>query len=214
MPVLGHKRGTREARRAVTEEQILVAARELLGEGESYGDLSVEQIASRAGISRPAFYDYYADKRELLIRLIAESAAAVFQEADELVGGRPSGPGEIRFTIEAAMEWASGSPEIYRAGIEAASYDEAVGRYWREELLERFIAVIERRIRSQQTKGVALPINPHAAARALVLMVMYTLYDHVSREQKVSDKRLVETLVTISVRTVYGPVDDAAEKGR
>jgi TetR/AcrR family transcriptional regulator, ethionamide resistance regulator len=202
----------REARRAATEEQILEAARELLREGESFGDLSIEQIASRAGISRPAFYDYYRDKRELLIRLIDESAAAVFQQADELVGGRPSGPAEIPFTIEAAMEWASGSPEIYRAGIEAAAYDEVVGRYWREELLDRFIEVIERRIRSQQAKEITLPVNPRATATSLVLMVMYTLYDHVSREKKVSDKKLVETLVTISVRAVYGPVDEAARK--
>ena len=214
MVVLGRQRGAREARRAATEEQILVAARDLLKEGEAFGDLSIEQIARRAGISRTAFYDYYRDKRALLIRLIDESAGPTFQEADELEGGRPSGPAEIPFTIAAAMEWATGSPEIYRAGIEAAAYDEVVGRYWREELLDRFISVIERRIRSQQAKGIALPINPRAAATSLVSMVMYTLYDHVSREKRVSDKKLEETLTTISVRTVYGPVDAAAgQKG-
>ena len=207
MPVLGRRRGTREARRAATEEGILKAARELLQEGESFGDLSIEQIAARAGISRPAFYGYYRDKRDLLIRLIADSAAPVLREADELVGGRPSGPSEIPFTIAAAMEWASGSPEIFRAGVEAAAYDDVVGRYWREELLDRFTAVIERRIRSQQAKGDALPINPRATARSLVLMVTYALYDHVTGERRTSDKKLVETLVTIAVRAVYGPRD-------
>jgi TetR/AcrR family transcriptional regulator, ethionamide resistance regulator len=204
----------REDRRAAAEERIVHAARELLHEGEPFADLSIEQIASRAGISRPAFYGYYRDKRELLIRLIADSAAPVFREADELVGGRPSGPTEIPFTINAAMAWARGSPEIYCAGIEASAYDEVVGRYWREELLDRFTEVIERRIRSQRAKGEALPINPGAAARSLVLMVMYTVYDQVRHERATTDKQLVETLTTIAVRTVYGPVDAAAQKQR
>ena len=207
MPVLGRRRGGREERRAAIEQQILHAARELLREGEAFGDLSVEQIATRAGISRTAFYDYFRDKRELLIRLIEESAAPVFREADELVGGRPSGPGEIPFTIRAAMRWASGSPEIYRAGIEAAAYDEVVGRYWREQLLDRFVEVIERRIRGQQEKGVTLPVDPRATATALVLMVVHALHDHVTQDRGLDDEQLVEALVTIAVRAVYG--DDA-----
>jgi AcrR family transcriptional regulator len=212
VPVLGRKRATRDERRAAAEGQILDAARALLGDGEPFADLSIEQIAERAGISRPAFYQYFRDKRSLLIRLIEDSAAPVFEEADELVGGRPSGPTEIPFTIAAAMRWASGSPEVFRAAVEAASYDEVVGRYWRDELLDRFVAAIERRIRSQQAKGEALPIHARAAATSLVLMVTHALYHHVSRDDRVSDKAMVETLTAIAVRAVYGPVDPAAAR--
>jgi AcrR family transcriptional regulator len=207
MPVLGHKGDQRAERRAATAAQVLESTRQLLAEGEQFGDLSIEQITNRAGISRSGFYDYFADKRELLIRLIQESAAAVMREADELVGGRPSGPTEIPYTIRAAMVWASESPEIYRAAVEAAAYDPVVGAFWREQLLDRFIAVIERRIRSQQKKGIALPIPARAAATALVSMVVETLYQHVVSGKRSKDEEVVETLVTIAVRAVYGDAD-------
>ncbi len=211
MPGLGRKRTAGAGRRTATEAQILHGARELLSDGEAFGDLSIEQIASRGGISRTVFYDYFRDKRELLIRLIADSVAPVLREADELVGGRPSGPHEIPFTIRAAMDWIRENPGIYRAGIEAAAYDDVVGSYWREKIVDRFIDAIEARIRRQQAEGVALPVDPRAAATVLVLMVMHALSDHITRDRGISDTELFETLTTISVRAVYGPADEEVQ---
>jgi TetR/AcrR family transcriptional regulator, ethionamide resistance regulator len=214
MAVLGQRTGTRAARRADTERRIVRATGELLAGGEGFADLSVERIAVRAGISRPAFYDYFRDKRELLIKLVEDAAAPIFAEADELVRGRPSGPSEIPFTIKAAMKFARGSREVFCAAVEAAAYDEVVARFWRGEVIDRFVEVIERRIRHQQAAGIALPINPRAAAESLVLMVTATLYDHVRGDDGISDRKLVETLVAICVRSVYGPVDDLATRAR
>ena len=207
MPVLGRKADERAVRRAATEAQLLEATTELLAAGEGFADLSVERIAARAGISRTAFYDYFSDKRQLLIRLVADAAAPIFTEADELVGGRPSGPSEIPYTIRAAMRFARESRDVFRAAVEASAYDEVVAGFWRGQVIERFVEVIARRIRRQQAAGEALPVDPRAAAEALVLMVTGTLYHHVSREGGVSDRRMVDTLVTICVRAVYGPVD-------
>jgi AcrR family transcriptional regulator len=212
MPVLGRKANLREERRAATERQIAAATRELLDEGEPFADLSVEQITARAGISRTAFYAYFRDKRELLIRLVGEAMEPIMREADELVGGRPSGPTEIPHTIRAAVAFARGSPQVFRAAVEAASYDSVISSFWREQLLERFIDVIAERIRKQREAGVALPIDPRAAAVALVMMVVETLYHHVSSDEGLTDEQVLETLVTISVRAVYGPVDEAATR--
>jgi AcrR family transcriptional regulator len=210
MPVLGRKANLREERRAATERQIAAATRELLDDGESFADLSIDMIAARAGISRTAFYDYFRDKRELLIRLVGEAMEPIMREADELVGGRPSGPTEIPHTIAAAVAFARGSPQVFRAAVEAAGYDPVISSFWREQLLERFIDVIEERIRKQRKAGIALPIHPRAAAVALVMMVVETLYHHVSSDEGLTDDQVLETLVTISVRAVYGPVDELA----
>ena len=204
MPVLGRKPSTRDERRAATEAEILRATEELLGAGESYADLSVERIAAAAGISRTAFYDYFRDKRELLIRLMDAAAAPIVREADELVGGRPSGPESIPFTIRAAMAFARQRREVFRAVVEAAAYDEVVAAWYRERFVDRFVEAIERRVASQQARGAALAIPPRAAAIALVSMVTQTLYHHVTGKDDVSDDELVETIVTIAVRAVYG----------
>jgi AcrR family transcriptional regulator len=205
MPVLGRKADKRGERRAAAEARVMDAARALLADGHSYADLSIEQITSRAGISRTAFYAYFPDKRELLMRLVAEAIEPIMREADELVGGRPSGPSEIPYTIRAAMDFARGNRDVFRATAEAAGYDPVIGAFWRERLLGRFVDVIERRIESQQERGVALPIDARAAAVALVMMVVESLYHHVSDEDGVSDEAMVEALVTIAVRAVYGP---------
>ena len=57
------------AKREAIEADVLEATEALLEEGASFADLSIERIATRAGISRTAFYFYFRDKRELLMRL-------------------------------------------------------------------------------------------------------------------------------------------------
>ena len=198
-------KGAGEARRAEAAEQIRAATRALLAGGESFANLSVERIAAGAGISRTAFYVHFRDKRDLLMRLVEEAAAPIVQEADELVGGRPSGPSEIPYTIRAAMRFARDSREVFRATVEAAAYDPVIAEFWRDGLLGRFVDAIERRIRRQQDAGAALPMPPRPAARALILMVTGTLYEHVGSEDPSADDELVDTLTTIAVRAVYGP---------
>ena len=73
-------------KRQATEAAVLTAMEELLGEGTPYAALSVERIATRAGISRTAFYFYFADKRELLMRLAAELSTS--STARPMRGGR------------------------------------------------------------------------------------------------------------------------------
>ena len=59
------------------------ATEKLLREGNSYADLSVEAIAARAGISRTTFYDYFEDKRELLLAIAMTVSAPFLREADD-----------------------------------------------------------------------------------------------------------------------------------
>ena len=204
VPVLGRDSSERERRRAEVEGKVTAAARQLLADGESYADLSIEQIATRAGISRTAFYDYFRDKRELLMKLVSAAIAPIAREADELVGGRPSGPSEIPHTIRAAMNFAREERDVFRATTQAAAYDAAIAHFWHEQVLGRFIDIIERRIHSQQEKGVALPGNARATAIVLVMMVVETLYHHVSHEATVTDEEMTQTMVTVAVRAVYG----------
>jgi TetR/AcrR family transcriptional regulator, ethionamide resistance regulator len=213
MPRLGRKPGPRDARRAATTEQILSATDELLAEGEGFAALSVEQITERAGISRTAFYDYFDDKRGLLIKLIARADLPLFDEPHDSAD-RPSEPEAVEAQIAASLKWVRTNTELFRAAVEATSYDEVVRAFWRERLVDRFIDATERRIKRQQASGAALPINPRAAAEVIVVMVIETLYYHLSHDTGISDKRLSETLTTVVIRAVYGPVDKLAAKSR
>jgi hypothetical protein len=60
---------------------------DLLAEGVSFADITVDGIAQRAGISRTAFYDYFSDRRELLMKLVEVAVAPIFRDAEEEAGG-------------------------------------------------------------------------------------------------------------------------------
>ncbi|HEY5854151.1 MAG TPA: helix-turn-helix domain-containing protein, partial [Aldersonia sp.] len=60
---------TRAQRRAAIEQAMLAATERLMESGTSFTELSVDRLASEAGISRPTFYVYFEDKGDVLRRL-------------------------------------------------------------------------------------------------------------------------------------------------
>ena len=68
MAALTRRTEAQSAKRAAVEAAVLGAAERLLA-GAPFAELSVDRIAKEAGISRTAFYFYFRDKRELLMRL-------------------------------------------------------------------------------------------------------------------------------------------------
>lgn len=67
MPEASTKRGPRQPRSRQTEERILRAFGELLTEAR-FEDVSVQQVAGRAGVSVGGFYARFASKDELLLQ--------------------------------------------------------------------------------------------------------------------------------------------------
>src|SRR3954466_8269286 len=78
----GQSRGAPTAKRAAVQASVLDATQALLAEGVSYADLNIERITTRAGISRTAFYFYFRDKRELLLRLTEDVTDELYREGD------------------------------------------------------------------------------------------------------------------------------------
>ena len=70
------------AKRAAIEASLLEATETLLADGASFADLGVERIATQAGITRTAFYFYFADKLELLMALTADVNELLLEQAN------------------------------------------------------------------------------------------------------------------------------------
>ena len=72
----------RAARRADVLRALADAAKELVCDGETFADLSVERLSRQAGISRASFYLYFEDKGELVRGwhdLVDESAQEILK---------------------------------------------------------------------------------------------------------------------------------------
>jgi AcrR family transcriptional regulator len=192
-----------EKRRAI-EAEVLQATEALLGEGASYANLSIERIATRAGISRTAFYFYFADKRELLMRLASDAAEWFYREADTWWSGNGDGRAQVAEALEkiAALYRAHGP--LVCAIVEVSTYDHDVGVFWRG-LVGRFVSASADRVAAEQAAGRADPaLDPAAVAFALVWMTERSFHQMLVQEDQIAPGELVAALARVWSSTVYG----------
>jgi AcrR family transcriptional regulator len=192
-----------EKRRAV-EADVLLATTALLAEGASYANLGVERIATRAGISRTAFYFYFADKRELLMRLASDAAQQLYREADTWWSGSGDGPAQLAEALATIAAVYRAHGPLVCAIVEVSTYDAEVGVFWRG-LVGRFVSASAARIDAEQAAGRADPgLDPAAAAFALVWMTERSFHQMLVQEDPLPTDELVAALARVWSVTVYG----------
>ena len=144
------------------EDTVLRATEGLLAEGATFAELDIGRSPREAGISRPAFYFYFRDKRELLMRLTAE--------VSELLSPRPTRGSRATATTREAL---GGIAALYRehgallrAIVEVSTYDARGRAFWRE-LVGRFVVGDPRPDRARAGGGGARPGDAFSTAFAL-----------------------------------------------
>ncbi|NMO57713.1 TetR/AcrR family transcriptional regulator [Actinoplanes sp. TBRC 11911] len=146
MPANAPRSLTPVARRAATEAAVLAAAERLLAGGASFTELGIGQIAAEAGIARPTFYLYFADKTQLMLRLVetlggALDRSATTIELDELIRAYRAG---LAFFRERR--------HVIAAVLEVAGYDPAVREAW-NAIMQRFVQREVDLLRAEQDAG-------------------------------------------------------------
>jgi AcrR family transcriptional regulator len=198
---VAHREGPATAKRAQIQAAVLQATEQLLAEGSSYAELNVERIAKAAGISRTAFYFYFADKRDLLMRLATDVTEQLYAQADIWFSGEGDPAEEIREALTRISELYDDHGVLIRAIVEVSTYDEEIATFWRG-LLERFVDASQRRIEAEQ-RGP----GPHPPARptafALTWMVERTYYQQLVQNEPFARDELVDAILAIYLRTVY-----------
>src|SRR5215210_7214353 len=162
---VAHREGPATAKRAQVQAAVLSATEGLLAEGSSFADLNVERIAKAAGISRTAFYFYFADKRDLLMRLAADVTEQLYAQADIWFSGDGDPEDEIREALTRIAELYAEHGVLIRAIVEVSTYEEDIATFWRG-LLDQFIEATARRIEAEQGGATPAP-GAHATAFAL-----------------------------------------------
>jgi AcrR family transcriptional regulator len=200
----GQSRGAPTAKRAAVQAAVLEATEALLDEGVSYADLNIERIATRAGISRTAFYFYFRDKRELLLRLTEDVVDELYRQGDIWFSGSGEPAAELRQALSniAALYRENGA--VLGAIVQAAAADDEVALFW-HAILDRFVDATTKRIEELQRSGRAVVReDARAAAFALCWMIERTFNQQLALGQPLREQALVDALTGIFVRAVYG----------
>ncbi len=195
--------GEGSPKREVIERALLGAFEELLDAGASYSELNIERITRRAGISRTAFYFYFRDKRELLIRLTEQTAGLLYAEADRWWSGAGDGPRELLLALDRVISLYTEHGTVLRSVADAAASDEQIAQFWRA-LVGRFVQASHERIESEQAAGEALPGPAEAIAFTLVWATEHACFQQVAQNEPLADAELRAALAEVWMRTVYG----------
>src|SRR6476660_7479424 len=111
--------GTRRRRRspAEAEREILDSAERFL-RGRPLRELTIDEFMAGTGLSRPAFYVYIRNRRDLVLRPIQEIGADLFEMAEKWLRG-----GDLRAGIGGVVAVYAKHGRVLRAISDAAVDD-------------------------------------------------------------------------------------------
>jgi AcrR family transcriptional regulator len=189
----------------LTEQAILDTAERLLAE-RPLSEIAIDELARGAGISRPSFY-FYFESREAILRTLSERISEELYRSSQVWLRRvDESPAEaMRRALEANVAlWREHGP-VLRATVQASERDAEVRRFW-DDVGRRFVDATAEQIERERAAGLAPP-TPAARSLASVLITMnhQAFYQaSLSRRPAKAYRELVDVLVTVWLRSVYG----------
>jgi AcrR family transcriptional regulator len=154
-----------------------VAERQILEVGLER--MTVETIATAAGITRGALYFYFASKNDVLTALVERVAARIVSEVEQADASAPSDPREAlrHGVLHTARLWHDHGA-VMRAAVELAPSVAGIDEHWRAAIA----ATASTTRRAMVRAGMSDDDGPHGAAalsRTLVWMTERSFYEAV-----------------------------------
>lgn len=187
MSVLSRRSTLPGDQRGRTREAILGATRALLLGGRAFAELSVGEISLQAGVSRPTFYAYFQDKRELVLSLGGELEEAIRAVAGPWLRTEDD---DLRATLVGVLAGFREHRATLGAIVEAATYDPAVATFWRDFHEWFLVNAAERAMHADPELRQA---DADALAYSLVWMTERCLTEHLSAP-RVEEVALIDAI--------------------
>jgi AcrR family transcriptional regulator len=186
------------------EQAILEATRMLLAD-IPFADLTIGQIAAAAGVSRPSFYFYFADKAQILLVLysdVLEEMSAELERwfADPAKHAQPWS----HASISAAVTVARRNANVVRSALDSRGTDPEIDQVlnlYFDRASSRSALLIER----ERAAGLAPSTGPpaDALARALMHMTLHSIHELLRAGAGAAEADdLIETLTVLWGRGV------------
>jgi AcrR family transcriptional regulator len=191
---------TRRRTREEVQQAVRAALVEMLAE-RPFKDVTVDELAKRAGLSRTAFYFYYPDKNEVLKEAANAAASEVYAEADRWWHGE----GRPEDLVKEALGGIAGvycdHADVLRAAVEATTYDPEFRAFY-EALIRRFVDATAEHLRRELEAGRLRPLEPDSIAEALVWMAERCNYAFLLLEGRPKSE-VVESLTAVWIHALY-----------
>lgn len=187
------RRGPGRPRQEHVTRAVLQAVVELVAE-EGMGALTMDAVAARAGVSKPAMYRRWPTKQDLIIAA-AESRVGALTVPDM---------GDFRAELRAVLMErvrAYRQPGVGRllAGVIAAAAEAGAGR----EAFQAYVTRVTSETRHLLERGIARgDVRPDVPIVDVTTLIASSLVFRLVAEQRVPEKELVDSVVDLIGRAV------------
>ena len=167
-----------------------------------FRDLTVAELMAGTPLSRPAFYQYFADLHELIESLLHDVEVVMQQTANPWITGEGEPIAALRESLGGVVQTCVDHGPILRAVVEAAPLDKRLERTW-AAFVRRWDDAVEARIKAQQRAGLIPRLDARRIAHALNALDAAVLIAEFGRRPQGDPRAALNTLHRIWVGTLY-----------
>lgn len=188
------------------ERAILESTRKLLRD-HTLHEVSIDDITGGAGISRPAFYFYFASKDDVLLALLTRLTEQARADRDAAVerAGEDEPVTAWRDSLRTFFHVWRDNRDLFRSVDIARATSPAVGRLW-SQIMEALIEDTAEAITGERERGAA-PAGMPARELAICLNLMSErVFGSVLSGDSfgLTEEAALDTLLAVHLRLIYG----------
>ena len=200
-------RGRRAARPSGDDRELaILETAERLLEGRSLAEISVDDLARGAGISRPTFYFYFSSKDAVLLTLLERVIGEADAALQRLIANRPADRRAIwRDGINAFVATFGAHRAVCAATVALKSTHSEARDLWATSM-QRWIDHIAAVIEAERAAGAA-PVTLPALELSTALNLMnesVMTASFAGHQPALADDRVLDNLVHIWTASIYG----------
>ena len=201
-------RRTRRASGDDRERAILETAERLLEE-RTLSEISVDDLARGAGISRPTFYFYFPSKDAVVLTIVERLVEVANSGREAALANLTEEPrAGWRLGLEAIYEAFRSRRSILLAAVELHSVNAEARELW-SRVQQDWVDDVATLIEAERARGAA-PVGVPARELAIALVQMNERSQYanfVGETPALPHERMVDVLVEIWLRAIYGTTE-------
>ena len=186
-----------------TRQNILDTALKFLW-SNSFRDMTVAGLTTRTGISRPCFYQYFADLHSLMEDLLKDLEREILSVAQPWIIAETNPVVKLGESLSGLVEVCYQRGPLLRAIFEAAPMDERLEKAW-NDFVNVFDDTVTTRIEQDQAAGLTPDFEARHVAIALNRMDIGILIHHFGRHPRSRPQPVYQSIARIWISTIYGP---------
>ena len=188
------------------ERAILETAERLLAE-RPLSEISVDDLAKGAGISRPTSSFYFPSKDAVVLTIVDRLVAAAAGSREEILAAMTEGGPRagLRKGLEDLYAAFRARPGVVRAGAELRTTNQEARDLW-AGVMEGWVTDVTAVIEAERARGAAPPGQP-ARDLAIALVQMNERAQSATftgESPSLDGDRLLDVLIDIWLRAIYG----------